>query len=307
VADAAATTAPARPNRRLHSALWMILAVTMWTGVAICVRKLEGRVPITDLSFYRALTTVALMLPLILHSGRTGEGGSPLRQVLPWFAVRGLLIFCAQTAYYFSLTYLPIAEATVLGGTTTIFVALFAGLFLGERILPLRWVAIGVGFLGIVVIMRPGAETIQWAAVAALGSALIFGSASTINKYLSRTEPASRIVGWTNLMVAVFAVFPFAFNAQIPAWSDVGYIVAIAVLGAGAQYGLARGIAAADASFAGPFEFLRVPFAAIAGLLLFSEWPDVWVWIGTGIVFLSIFGLARDRALFRHRRGTATG
>lgn len=284
----------------------MITAVTLWTGVAICVRMLEGRVPITDLSFYRALMTVALMLPLIMRAGRV-ENGAPRKKVLHWFVLRGLLIFTAQTSYYLALTYLPIAEATVLGGTTPIFIALLAGLFLGERISTIRWIAIGIGFAGILLILRPGTAALQWAAVAAIASALIFGMASTINKFLSRTEPASRIVGWTNMMVACFAVLPFAYNAAVPMWGDVVWIASIAVLGAGAQYSLARGIAAADASFAGPFEFLRVPFAAIAGLILFSEWPDVWVWVGTGIVFASIFGLARDRNLLRHRIGAASG
>lgn len=296
----------ARKDRRLQSAVWMITAVTLWTGVAICVRTLEGRVPVTDLSFYRALTTVLIMLPLILHAGRAGKG-RPLRQVFHWFALRGLLLFLAQTAYYFALTYLPIAEATVLGGTTPIFIAILAWLFLGERIAAVRWMAIAMGFFGILVILRPGASVIQAATFAAIASAVIFASASTINKFLSRSEPASRIVGWTNLMVACFAVIPFLYGGFAPAWSDIPWVVAIAVLGAGAQYSLARGIAIADVSFAGPFEFLRVPFAAIAGLILFSEWPDIWVWIGTGIVFLSIFGLARDRALFKHRTGAASG
>lgn len=284
----------------------MLTAVTLWTGVAIGVRTLEGRVPVTDLSFYRALTTVVIMLPLVLRAGRNGHG-RPMRNVFHWFALRGLLLFLAQSAYYFALTYLPIAEATVLNGTTPIFIAMLAGLFLGERIAAIRWIAIAMGFVGILIILRPGAAVIQVATVMALASAVIFACASAINKFLSRSEPASRIVGWTNVMVACFALIPFLYGGFVPAWSDVAWVAGIAIVGTGAQYSLARGIAAADASFAGPFEFLRVPFAAFAGLILFSEWPDMWVWIGTGVVFLSIFGLARDRALFRHRTGAASG
>ena len=294
------------PNRRLQSALWMMLAVTLWTGVAICVRMLEGRVPISDLSFYRGLLSVAVMMPLIRRAGRLGHGG-PLRKALPWFALRGIFIFTAQTCFYFALTWMPIVEATVLSGTTPIFLALLAGMFLGEKVSPVRWAAIGMGFAGIVVILRPGAEAIQIAALTALASAVLFASSSAMNKYLSRTEPASRIVGWTNLMIAAAAAIPFVYNSYVPQWSDLPWIAVIAMLGTGAQYGLARAIAAADASFSGPFDFLRVPFAAIAGLILFSEWPDIWVWVGTGIVFASIFGLTRDRALFRHRTGVSSG
>ncbi len=283
------------PNRRLQSALWMLLAVTLWTGVAVCVRNLEGRLPVSDLSFYRALLTVALMMPLVLRARRIGHG-RPLPGVLPWFALRGLVIFAAQTCYYFGLTWLPIAEATVLSSTTPIFLAVLAGMFLGERIAPVRWLAIAIGFAGILVILRPGTATLQLAALTALASAALFGAASALNKFLSRTEPAGRIVGWTNLMVALFAALPFLWDTVLPGWSDLPWIAGIALLGAGAQYGLARGIAAADASFAGPFDFLRVPFSAVAGLILFAEWPDIWVWIGTGIVFAGIFGLTRERA-----------
>ena len=156
-------------------------------------------------------------------------------------------------------------------------------------------------------ILRPGAETIQIAALTALASAVLFASSSAINKFLSRTEPASRIVGWTNLMIAAVAAIPFVYNSYVPQWSDLPWVAAITVLGTGAQYGLARAIAAADASFSGPFDFLRMPFSAIAALILFAEWPDIWVWVGTGIVFASIFGLTRDRALFRHRTGVSSG
>lgn len=284
----------------------MTLAVTLWTGVAICVRMLEGRVPISDLSFYRAILTVALMMPLIRRAGRRGHGG-PLRKAMPWFVLRGLFIFSAQTCYYFALTWMPIAEATVLSGTTAIFLALLAGIFLGEKVSLVRWAAIGLGFAGIVVILRPGAAVIQIAALTALASAVLFAGGSAMNKHLSRTEPASRIVGWTNLMIGAVAVIPFIYNSTAPQWSDLPWVAAIAVLGTGAQYGLARAIAAADASFVGPFDFLRMPFSAIAGLILFAEWPDIWVWVGTGIVFASIFGLTRDRALFRHRTGASSG
>ena len=296
----------AAPDRRLQSALWMILAVTLWTGVAVCVRMLEGRVPISDLSFYRGLLSVAVMLPLIRRAGRMGHGG-PLRQAMPWFVLRGVFIFTAQTCFYFALTWMPMAEATVLSGTTPIFLALLAGMFLGEKVSAVRWAAIGLGFAGIVVILRPGAAVIQIAALTALASAVLFASSSAINKYLSRTEPASRIVGWTNLMIAAVAAIPFVYNSYIPQWSDLPWVAAITVLGTGAQYGLARAIAAADASFSGPFDFLRMPLSAIAALILFAEWPDLWVWVGTGIVFASIFGLTRDRTLFRHRTGASSG
>ena len=232
-----------------------MLVVTLWTGVAICVRMLEGRVPISDLSFYRGLLSVAVMMPLIRRAGRLGHGG-PLRKALPWFALRGIFIFTAQTCFYFALTWMPIVEATVLSGTTPIFLALLAGMFLGEKVSPVRWAAIGMGFAGIVVILRPGAEAIQIAALTALASAVLFASSSAMNKYLSRTEPASRIVGWTNLMIAAAAAIPFVYNSYVPQWSDLPWIAVIAMLGTGAQYGLARAIAAADASFSGPFDFL---------------------------------------------------
>ncbi|MYF08056.1 MAG: hypothetical protein F4233_09270, partial [Rhodospirillaceae bacterium] len=84
------------PDRRLQAALWMILAVTLWSLVAVCVRMLEGRMPISDLSFYRGLLSVAVMLPLIRRAGRMGQGG-PLRKAMPWFVLRGVFIFSAQT------------------------------------------------------------------------------------------------------------------------------------------------------------------------------------------------------------------
>lgn len=129
----------------------------------------------------------------------------------------------------------------------------------------------------------------------ALLSAALFAWSSILNKSLARAEPASRIVFLTNIVVVVIGIGPFLVVGTAPLFSDVPLLLAFCCCGAAAQYCLSRALALADASFVQPFEFLRVPMSAVAGLVLFAQFPDALAWIGSAIVFLSIFALARSR------------
>ncbi len=137
-------------------------------------------------------------------------------------------------------------------------------------------------------------SVIHFAAPFAVLAAFLFAAASITNKVLSRTEPASRIVFFSNILILLCGTIPFIIFARMPMWSEVPLILVICVLGTMAQYCIARALAIADASFVSPMEIIRVPFAAVAGWLLFAEFPDIWVWIGSAIVFFSIVFLTRS-------------
>jgi drug/metabolite transporter (DMT)-like permease len=156
-----------------------------------------------------------------------------------------------------------------------------------------------MGFIGVLVILRPGLIPLDVFGLAALASAVLFGGSSVLNRFLTRTEPASRIVLYTNILIASCGLIPFFIFLVVPSWDDVPLLLTVAITGTMAQYCLSRAMAVGEASFVGPFEFLRVPLAALAGLVVFAEFPNVWVWIGTGVVFVAIFLLTQS-----HRRGS---
>lgn len=292
--EGAAGTLPARFEPRLVAIFWMLAAATAWAAIGVSVRYLGGRLPPTDLSFYRSIAGVLLLLPVIWPHRRAIMLAGFQRRTMALFGLRGALLFGGQASFYFSLAYIPLAEATVLNCTLPVFVAVLAVVILRERVSAMGWSMIALGFVGIVIILRPGIEVIHIAAPFAVLAAFLFGSASITNKLLSQTEPASRIVFFSNILILLFGSIPFLFFAVMPRWSEVPLILIICVLGTVAQYCIARALAIEDASFIGPLEIIRVPLAALAGWLLFAEFPDVWVWVGSAVVFVSIIFLTRS-------------
>jgi drug/metabolite transporter (DMT)-like permease len=282
------------PAPRTLALAWLILCCLAWTGVTVTVRMIEGRVHPNDLSFLRACLSVLFMLPLLLARGATEAFRIPRGRPLAYFAARATMLFFAQAAYYYAVTNLAIADAVVLNQTTPIFVALLAPFVLGERVDRWRWLAIGLGIAGILAILRPGFSAVGWGALIGLTAAILFAGTAITNKLLTRTEPASRVVFGTNALVAVIGLGPFLASGAWPAGNDMILVALFCLFGAAAQYGMARAMELADATFLGPFDFVRVPMAALAGWLFFAQVPAAWTWIGTAVIFLGVVALTRQ-------------
>ena len=280
-------------HRPLVGLAWMMGAVSIWTASGIAIMYLDNRVPATDLSFYRAVTAVFVLLPFIVQAQRRGELKPPTTRGYFFYLLRGALIFFGQFALYYAIPLIPLAESTVLNCTSPLFIAFLAPFLLGEKVDRARWVAIGLGFAGVIVIMRPGLSSISVAAMMAIASSLAFGLGAVVNRIMSRTETAGRVVFYTNVTVVVLAAIPFAAYAVVPRWSDMPLVAAICVMGVVAHYCTARAVAEAEASFVGPFEFMRVPLAALFGIVLFGQTPTVWLAAGSLLILAGIVILAR--------------
>jgi drug/metabolite transporter (DMT)-like permease len=295
-----------RPSVALAT-LWAMGAAIGWTSMAVIVRYLGERVPSWDISFYRALTVVVVMLgPLLWQRGASLAALVPRRGVFGAYLVRGIVIFTAQAAYYHALIYMPLADATVLNATAPIFSALLAIVMLDERVGAGRWLLILVGFVGVVIIIRPGYQQVPVEALLALGSACLFALSAILNKRLVLTESGTAIVYGTNFAVALFGLAVVLLWGVRPGWSDLGIVVLIGVCGAAAQYCISRALEYGDVSFVSPFEFVRVPLVALAAWLLFDQVPPLVFALGAALIFLSVMLLARHAARRRPAAAAAT-
>jgi drug/metabolite transporter (DMT)-like permease len=283
-----ATDPAAAGQRPLLAASWIGAAICCWTLSSVLVRLLENRVAAYDLSFFRACVSVAVTLPLLWQFRAGGGNAMPRQAGFGAFLARGVLVFAGQLAIYYAIPHLPLGDSTVLNASVPIFIAILAPLVLGERVDALRWAAILAGFLGVVVVIRPGFADFSLPMLAALGSAAFFGASAVLSKKLTRTEPPLRIVCYTNLTVVLLAAMPFLVWGGIPAWSDVPLVLAVSAAGALAQYSTAKAFSAADAGYVGPIEFARVPVAALAGWIVFAEMPTVWLALGSLLIFGSV-------------------
>lgn len=280
---------------------WALGAIFFFVAMIVCIRALAGSLPAGDMAFYRTAFGLLLTLPFFLHGGGTRVRQRLATRRLGLYLLRAALTYGAILAWFYAVTKLPLAEAIALNTTIPIFTTVLAALVLGERVGLARWLCVAGGFAGALVMLRPGFAAIGPAALAALGSAALYGAAGICVKLLARTEPVGRIVLYMNLFVALAAFGPFLAGGVAPRWADLPLVLAIGATGSLAHFCQSHAMKRADASFVAPFDFLRLPLGALAGWLLFADRVDPWIWPGAALVFASVLVLARDEA----KRGEA--
>lgn len=267
----------------------MVCAGACWTAMTVLVRELSADYSAFQLLFARNLVAICILLPPALLSGsgvlQTSRFGLHcLRAVFAYFGVLGL---------FFGVSNLPLPEVTALSFTQPLFVVILAALILKEAVGGARWRAVLLGFAGLLVIVRPGFAEISIATLMVLLSALSYSCANICVKRLMTTDTPTQAVVFFNLLMLPLSLIPALFFWITPDWPDLLRMLGIGLAGTLSVYSFARALSLADASAVLPFDFLRLPMAALASFLLFSEVGDIWTWVGSLIIFSSSYALAR--------------
>ena len=277
-------------NNILWGAAWMILAGFCWTIMTILVRQLSADYSSFEILFFRNLVSVCILLPLAMRSGLS----SLKTQRLPLHSLRALLSYIGVLLLFYGIANIPLPDVTALSFTQPLFVVILAALILKEAVNGARWIAVIAGFVGLLVIVRPGVVAVELATILVLLSAFSYAVSNICVKRLMTTDTANQSVFYFNLLMLPIALVPALFVWVTPALADLPLFVAIGVNGTIAVYAYARSFTLADASAVMPFDFLRMPMAATAAFLLFSETGDIWTWVGSVIIFASSYFLARS-------------
>ncbi|MEX2455072.1 MAG: DMT family transporter [Rhodospirillaceae bacterium] len=262
------------------AALWMSTAIVLFSAMTVLLRMLTATLPVHEMIFVRGVVSMALMAPMLARQGRRALVTRRF-SLLMW---RGGLTSLGLVTWIYALAYMPLAEAVALHFTLPLFGVLLAIMFLGERIDAHRAVATIVGFLGALVILRPGVAAFNVVALVVLVSALAYAGTGVVTKVLVRTETSAAIVFYVSAFTAVAFAVPCLFEWVAPSAVEWAMLLAIGVLNVTGQSCLNRALSEADASFVLPFDFLRLPFAAAAGFVLFAETPDMWTVLGAAII-----------------------
>ncbi len=277
----------------------MIAGALCFSVMINLVRHLTESQHTFEIVFFRNFFGLLAMLPWLLRRGagalRTRRWGLHL--------LRAMLGLLAMSMWFWTLSVLPLAEATALSFTAPMWAALLAILFLGEPPYRHRWLAMAGAFAGALVILRPGIAALHPGAVVALATAFVWGASTAVVKALGRTEPSPVIV---TLMVLLLT--PLSLLAAVPVWKtpDGGELVAFLALGcvgSAGHYCLSRAVALADAGSVAPFDYLRLPFAATLAWLLYGERVDGWTWAGAAVIVASGLLAARIEARRNRPRG----
>lgn len=270
----------------------MSLAACSFAVMIVLVRHLTEVFDPLEVVFFRSFFGLVAMLPWLV-----GKGLVVLRTQRIWLhALRALVAITAMTMWFTALSLLPLAEATALSFVAPVFTSVLAALVLGEIMRVRRWVATALGFAGALLILRPGVEVVNPAALLALATALVWGTGSIVVKILSRTEAPATVVTWFGLFVTPMALVPALFVWETPTLGQLGWLALLGLSGSAGHVCVARSLSVADASLIAPFDYLRLPLVALIAYLVFGEVPDVWVWIGGGVIAASSLYIAHREA-----------
>lgn len=259
--------------------------------MAVSVRKLSIAMSAFEIMFFRGLIGLAFVAPWAIRVGPAGW--RPPRPGL--VTLRGVLLFAAVLAWFVAIGIMPVSDAVALQFTVPLFVVLGAGLFLGERVGPRRALVVATGFVGALIIIRPGFNEISPAVLLVFLSVVFYVVVHLMTKALAGEVSGSLLVFHMNLAMAPLGLIcTFLFTGwTTPAWSDAPWLMVIGVTAALAHIFMTRAFRAADASFVEPFDFLRLPLTALFGWFLFRETSDFWTWAGAAIIFAAVIWNAR--------------
>jgi drug/metabolite transporter (DMT)-like permease len=268
----------------LKAGLWMSGAIVSFCAMAVAGRSLAAELDTFEMMLYRSVIGIALVLAV---GGVLGRLGEITTRSLGLHAVRNVFHFTGQNLWFFSLTFIPLAQVFALEFTSPLWVALLAPLILGERLTRTRAIAAAVGFAGILIVARPGFTEVNIGVLAAAASAIGFAGNILFTKRLTRTATITCILFWLTVMQAAMGLATAGWDGDI-AWPSSAawpWIAVIGVAGLLAHLCLTNALSVAPATVVVPFDFIRLPVIAVVGMLLYNEAIDVFVFLGAAVIF----------------------
>lgn len=276
-----------RLSPNFQGAIWVLMSGVTFVTMTTLVKHLSGDYPSHVQNFYRQTGSLIIAIPFMLRSPR--QVLFVPRSTMPALFLRSLLATIGMILLLYTYEVMPMAEANALSFTRPLWVVLLAAIFLREVIGPSRIAAVLLGFVGVIIIMRPwsSAADLGWPLLAALFSALCLAGTITGVKSLTRDLSASSILVWSSIMGELLSL-PFAIaDWRWPSPSDLIPLFTIGLLSAANQLLFIKGMAVGEAAVLAPIDYARLVLSVIAGLLVFGEWPDVFTWIGSGVIIVS--------------------
>ncbi|MDA1323593.1 MAG: DMT family transporter [Proteobacteria bacterium] len=265
----------------VQGAFWMLISGTCYVASASLMRQLGDAYSPYELTFIRAIVAVVVLAPIFLRHTRARLW--PERPVA--VLMTGILSYLGILFWLVAASSMPLGDFFALQFITPLFSIAFAILFLRERADMASWAATLVGFAGVLIVLRPGMIEISLGAVAALSSSFFYASVNTVIKSLSRTLSATTIVFYANVWLVPISLPMAVIEWKTPLLTDLPLILGVGFLSTLGYVLVARGISLAPARVVQPVNFMRMPIGAVFGWVLFSEFPDLWTWIGAVVIF----------------------
>lgn len=267
----------------VRAALFMVASAVLFGLMAVTIRLASKQLHAFEIAFFRSAFGFLFAAPLFLRHGFAILRTDKLR----FYVLRCVIGIVSMLAGFWAIVHLPLAQAISLSYSTPLFVTIGAVLFLGEVVRVRRWTAVLVGFLGVLVIVRPFGTDFTTGSLVALLAAAMSGTVTISIKVLSRTESPDAIVLITTLLWVVLAL-----PAAIPVWQWPNaeswlWVFLAGGFGTVAHMCWTRALSLGEVSALTPLSFLQLPVVVFAAWLMFDENLDLWTGIGAGIIVAS--------------------
>lgn len=268
----------------LLAALWMSGAIIAFTCMAIAGRAAALDLDTFEIMLYRSVFGLIIVLIVARIMGTLGDIN---RQQLPLHFMRNIAHFAGQNLWFLAITVIPLAQVFALEFTTPVWVILLSPLLLQERISKIGAVAALMGFLGILIVARPGMTPINIGLVCAALCAIGFAFSAIFTRKLTRTQSITCILFYLTAMQAIFGLVCAGIDGDIalPTMATLPWVLLIGLAGLTAHFCLTTALSLAPATVVMPIDFTRLPIIAVVGFILYSEAVDIWVIVGGITIF----------------------
>jgi drug/metabolite transporter (DMT)-like permease len=290
-------------NKNLLGVGSLVLAILIFSLQDIAVKWMGGSYPVLEIVIFRTL--IAIPATLFFFRMEGGKGLPPTKRYRLEF-VRGLIYFISYTTYLMGLAALPLAEVAAIKFSTPLMLTLFSVILLGEKVKFGHWIALVVGFIGVLIIIRPGSASFNLGSVFILLTVLTYVFAALITRRLQTTDSSATMSYYGSLVYMLIAVIlapiviaigpmphanpsiVFLFRAwSMPTLLDLLIMFGMGLVWAGGMFFTARAYSLALASVVAPFEYVSLPISTMWGFLLWHQFPPLATWIGAFITLVS--------------------
>ncbi|MCX7338876.1 MAG: DMT family transporter [Alphaproteobacteria bacterium] len=264
---------------------WAIMISVVSVTNDVLMKFLGERLHPVEISFFRFLFSMISILPFMVHKGATlFKTKQPMMHLGRAVLGAGALGLCC-----YSVNIMPLSENTTIMFTEPLFFLPLAYLLLHEKVDRSRWIATLVGFVGLMVILRPGTDAFNIIAFVPITAAILFAFLNVMAKKMISDEHSYTLLFYFGLGTTLLAAIPLPFFWQAPTLGELSLLFVLGIGGNMIQVCLFRAFSATDASALAPFRYVEFIISAIFGFILFHQIPTVWIFAGAGLITVSTF------------------
>jgi drug/metabolite transporter (DMT)-like permease len=293
------------PNKNLLGVGSLVLAILIFSLQDIAVKWMGGSYPVLEIVIFRTL--VAMPATLFFFRMEGGKGLPTTKRYKLEF-LRGLSYFISYTTYFMGLAALPLAEIAAIKFSTPLMITLLSVILLKEKVRFQRWLALIVGFIGVLIIVQPGSASFNIGSIFILLSVLFYVFAVLLTRQLQFTDSSATMSYFGSLVYMVIAIvltpivmavgpmpnanpsIVFLFRAwSMPTLLDLLIMFGLGLVWAGGMFFTARAYSLTLASIVAPFEYVSLPISTMWGFLIWHQFPPLATWIGALITLVSSF------------------